>query len=63
MLAVKETLSLCGLTGFSCEYATVFLAGKMYLKMSAGMVILVKYVRRTGCKKDDERIDCYGVNI
>ena len=25
--------------------------------------VLVKYVRRTGCKKDDERIDCYGVNI
>lgn len=32
MLAVKETLSLCGLTGFSCEYATVFLAGKNVLE-------------------------------
>ena len=28
MFAVKETLSLCGLAGFFCEYVPVFLAGK-----------------------------------
>lgn len=28
MLAVQETLILCGLAGFCCEYVPVFLAGK-----------------------------------
>lgn len=29
MLAVQETLILCELAGFCCEYVPVFLAGKM----------------------------------
>ena len=52
----------------------MFLAGKNVLenvrvqiskryRLSVGVVVLVKYVRRTGCKNGDEEIDYHGVNI
>ena len=33
MLAVEETLILCGLTGFFKDYVPVFLAGKIVYKI------------------------------
>ena len=48
MLAIEETLILCGLAGFSSEYVPVFLAGNICVLNQSGRKGARKYSRTFG---------------
>lgn len=48
MLAIEETLILCGLAGFSSEYVPVFLAGNICVLNQSGRKGARNYSRTFG---------------